>query len=137
MEGEDARKVLQKSLGKLIYDKGWSYRKLSAVSGVSIGTISNILRGKSMPAADIALRLAISLDTSVESLMLGEDNSIDRSLQDLISEFDEIATTPADKRMFISRQNFLEWRDDLKKIKETLCKGLKQLDTLDVEGEVK
>ena len=62
---------------------GLSYKELSAKSGVSKRTIISYVSEQScMPSADVAVKLAKSLNTSVEYLITGEKDGLQNSKND-------------------------------------------------------
>ena len=55
---------------------GLTYKELSAKTGISKRTIISYVSGQScMPSADVAVKLAKALNTSVEYLILGEKSN--------------------------------------------------------------
>lgn len=57
--------------------RGLIVKQLSAMSGVNIHTLNHYLSGKkSMPPADVAVKIARVLGVSVEYLVTGEDAKI-------------------------------------------------------------
>jgi len=75
MQRENER-WLAENIGRRVYNvrlrkTGMTHVRLSELSGVSVGTISRIERGKSRPYADILARLADALGTTAGAL-LGE-----------------------------------------------------------------
>ena len=62
---------------------GLSYKELEAKSGVSKRTIISYVSEQScMPSADVAVKLAKSLNTSVEYLITGEKDGLQNSKND-------------------------------------------------------
>lgn len=62
---------------------GLTYKELSAKTGISKRTIISYVSGQScMPSADVAVKLAKALNTSVEYLILGEKINQDQQKAD-------------------------------------------------------
>lgn len=56
--------------------KGWTVKELSAATGVSLNTLNHYLNGiKSIPAANVAVRIAKALGLTVEYLFGDEGTS--------------------------------------------------------------
>lgn len=51
-------------------DKKKTIKQLSKMSGVSMGHISKIETGQSMPTIDVLIRIAIALDVKLEELYI-------------------------------------------------------------------
>jgi DNA-binding Xre family transcriptional regulator len=62
----------RRTFGSRLYDilcvKGWSQETLSSRSGISVVTISNYIRGKSIPSAYNLATIARALDCSINEL---------------------------------------------------------------------
>ena len=62
---------------------GLTYKELSAKTGISKRTIISYVSGQScMPSADVAVKLAKALNTSVEYLISGEKTNPDQEKTD-------------------------------------------------------
>lgn len=62
---------------------GLTYKELSAKTGISKRTIISYVSGQScMPSADVAVKLAKALNTSVEYLILGEKSNSNQEKSD-------------------------------------------------------
>ena len=62
---------------------GLTYKELSAKTGISKRTIISYVSGQScMPSADVAVKLAKALNTSVEYLILGEKTNSNQEKSD-------------------------------------------------------
>lgn len=60
-----------------IFYKGISIKELSILTGISQGSLSNYLKEKSsIPSADIAVKIAAALNTSVEYLVTKKENTV-------------------------------------------------------------
>lgn len=56
--------------------KGWTVKELAAEAGLSVNTLNHYLNGiKSVPAADVAVRIAKALGVTVEYLFDNEETS--------------------------------------------------------------
>lgn len=54
--------------------KGWTVKELAAEAGISVHTLNHYLNGiKSVPAADVAVRIAKALGVTVEYLFDNEE----------------------------------------------------------------
>ena len=67
-ETRDVLTILAANVLEQRLRRGWSQRELGRLTNTSGTTINNIENARNMPAVDIALRLAIVLDTTVERL---------------------------------------------------------------------
>lgn len=59
-----------------LFYKGISIKELSILTGISQGSLSNYLKEKSsIPSADIAVKIATALNTSVEYLVTKKEHT--------------------------------------------------------------
>ena len=58
----------------MLDSKGLYVKELAAMIGIKKGSIDNYFNRNSIPNADIAVKIAKALDTSVEYLMTGNDS---------------------------------------------------------------
>ena len=72
--------------------QGLIVKQLSAKTGININTLNHYLYGKkSIPPADIAVKIAIALGVSVEYLVTGEEKKASPSIKiENFSEFRKI-----------------------------------------------
>ena len=85
---------------------GLTYKELSAKTGISKRTIISYVSGQScMPSADVAVKLAKALNTSVEYLILGEkSNSATKKSDERSRKLNHIYKdlTAAQKQLLVS-----------------------------------
>jgi transcriptional regulator with XRE-family HTH domain len=61
--------------------KGWTVKELAATTGVSVNTLSHYLNGnKSIPSADVAIRIAKALNVTVEFLFDSEETPMSQKI---------------------------------------------------------
>jgi transcriptional regulator with XRE-family HTH domain len=61
--------------------RDWTVKELSAATGVSVNTLNHYLNGnKSIPAADVAIKIARALNVSVEFLFGNDNTSISQKI---------------------------------------------------------
>lgn len=63
------KKVIARHINEKLCEKGWSAHKLAKESGLSVSTIYNISKGKTMPKTRSLMAIANALDTSVGYLV--------------------------------------------------------------------
>lgn len=66
---EETKKIFSERLKELLYEKGYTQKSFSEDSGISEGSISNFVKGNSIPKASLLLVIANQLGVSKDYLL--------------------------------------------------------------------
>ena len=59
------KKVIAEQINKKLHEKGWSAQKLARESGLSLSTIYNITKGRTVPKTHSIIAIANALNTTL------------------------------------------------------------------------